>query len=192
MTYITCMECGAVKHEEHIVTSPITVQTPTGHVEALETDIECQCGSSKFTRVLQQPGIVTGDGLKHLADKVLHPSPLEIQHSDPFGPISVDVHVGFTERRIVESGEHLVVDALERMSVPKNVAALITGRSTHMRDGLFMPAGWIDPGFEGPLKLEFGNTSDGAAVIDGREAAGRLVFFELAERTRGYDGRYGV
>ena len=133
--------------------------------------------------------ILTGDALYEAALRALdHPDETD---AGRFGPISVDVHVGFEERRIVESGEHLVVDALETIDMPADLAALLTGRSTHMRDGLFMPAGWIDPGYSGRLKLEFGNTSDGAAVIDGREAAGRLVFFRLDRETRGYDGRYG-
>lgn len=138
--------------------------------------------------------ILTGDALREIAREALS-LPLEPNHplrgESRFGPISVDVHVGFEDMRIVESGEHLVVPALERVDMPTDVAAMITGRSTHMRSGMFMPAGWVDPGYSGELKLEFGNTSDGASVIEGHEPAGRLVFFELRSETQGYNGRYG-
>lgn len=131
--------------------------------------------------------ILIGGALYDVAERALDPAP----EPEDFGPVSVDVHAGFGDRRIVESGEHLVVPALEQVHMPNDVVALLTGRSTHMRDGLFVPAGWVDPGYSGELKLEFGNTSDGAAVIEGHEAAARLVFFELRNETGGYDGRYG-
>jgi deoxycytidine triphosphate deaminase len=137
--------------------------------------------------------ILTGEALRDAAERALRPDvvPGHGLGGGRFGPISVDVHVGFADRRIVESGEHLVVPALEEVDMPTDLAAMITGRSTHMRSGLFMPAGWVDPGYSGELKLEFGNTSDGAAVIDGHEAAARLVFFQLDGDTDGYSGRYG-
>lgn len=131
--------------------------------------------------------ILTGGALYGTAEEVLDPEP---EPSD-FGPISVDVHVGVDSRHVVESGEHWVTPALEEVDVPNDVAVMLTGRSTHMRQGMFVPCGWLDPGYSGELKLEFGNTSDGAAVIEAHEPAARLVFFELRGETDGYDGRYG-
>lgn len=135
--------------------------------------------------------ILTGEALRDAAGAALDPRPPD----GAFGPVSVDVHLPDDGPRIVESGEHLVAEAAESVDVPRNLAALLTGRSKHMRQGLFMPAGWVDPGFRsgpsGPFKLEFGNTSDGAALLESGEAAGRLVFFRLQDRTEGYDGRWG-
>lgn len=135
--------------------------------------------------------ILAGSNLRTVAARSLDPTP----DDGAFGPMSVDLYPGIDEPRIIESGEHLVLPAVRHIDMPRNLAALVTGRSTHMRQGLFMPAGWIDPGFasceESPLKLEFGNTSDGAAVLYPDEPAARLVFFELSESTGGYDGRYG-
>jgi deoxycytidine triphosphate deaminase len=136
--------------------------------------------------------ILTGQDLRETAEGALDPAP----DADDFGPTSVDVHPAAAEDRIVESGEHWVVASREDIAVPLDVAALITGRSGHMRDGLFMPAGWLDPGFESdraggrPLKLEFGNTSDGAAVVRAGEPAARLTFFQLSGETDGYRGRW--
>jgi dCTP deaminase len=131
--------------------------------------------------------ILTGGRLIHAAETALEPEP---EHSD-YGPVSVDVHLDEPNTVLVESGEHWVTPARERIDMPNDVAALLTGRSTHMRDGLFMPAGWVDPGYTGELKLEFGNTSDGAAILESGEPAARLVFFELRGEVDGYDGKYG-
>jgi len=136
--------------------------------------------------------ILTGQDLRVTAERALDPEP----DGGDLGPTSVDVYPAVPEDRIVESGEHWVVPSREDIAVPLDVAALITGRSGHMRDGLFMPAGWLDPGFESdraggrPLKLEFGNTSDGAAVVRAEEPAARLTFFRLSEETDGYQGRW--
>jgi deoxycytidine triphosphate deaminase len=134
--------------------------------------------------------ILTGDALREAALEALDPYPGE----DAVGPMSVDVHLDTDEPHIVESGEHWVTPARESVDMPLDRAALLTGRSSHMRQGLFMPAGWVDPGFRSTaaseFKLEFGNTSDGAALLEPGEAAGRLVFFELRDSTEGYDGRW--
>jgi len=132
--------------------------------------------------------ILTGGALYETAENALTPAP----DPDAFGPVSVDVRVDIDGTGIiVESGDHLVAPALEEMDMPDDKAALLTGRSTHMRQGMFMPAGWVDPGYSGVLKLEFGNTSDGAAYLEDGEAAARLIFFELRRETDGYDGQYG-
>lgn len=137
--------------------------------------------------------ILTGDALREAAREALDPTPVP---SD-YGPVSVDVYADIDEPRIVESGEHLVVPCYQDVEMPNDLCAMVTGRSTHMRDGLFMPAGWVDPGFysdradDFPFKLEFGNTSDGAGLIEPDEPAARLVFFGLREETEGYDGRWG-
>lgn len=135
--------------------------------------------------------ILSNGALMEAAEGILDPAP----EPTDFGPISVDVYADIDEPHIVESGDHWVVAARENVDMPKDTAAMITGRSTHMRDGLFMPAGWLDPGFKSsdrsPLKLEFGNTSDGAGLIEPDEAAARLVFFRLETGTNGYQGRYG-
>lgn len=133
-------------------------------------------------------GPLCGSELREAARSALSPEPA----GSMFGPASVDVGVEPADSPIVvESGEHLVLPAEERVSMAPDLCAQVTGRSAHMRDGLFMPAGWIDPGYEGELKLEFGNTSDGAAVLDPLEPVARLTFFRLPEETDGYDGRWG-
>lgn len=138
--------------------------------------------------------ILTGDALEEAANNVLAPSPAP---SD-FGPVSVDVYAAIEEPRIVESGEHLVVPCAQDVDMPNDLCAFVTGRSTHMRDGMFMPCGVVDPGFRSdrragaPFKLEFGNTSDGAGLIEPGEPAARLTFIELRGETDGYDGRWGM
>ncbi len=135
--------------------------------------------------------ILTGEALVEAANAALYPSPAP----EDFGPVSVDVYADIDEPLIVESGQHVVLPCSQAVDMPNDVMAVVTGRSTHMRSGLFMPCGIVDPGFrsseESPFKLEFGNTSDGAGLIEPDEPAARLTFIKLAEKTDGYDGRWG-
>jgi dCTP deaminase len=104
------------------------------------------------------------------------------------GGIGADLHV--PERTVVPADGFAVVDAGERLELPTYAAATITGRSAHMRRGLTMPGGVVDPGYEGRLTLEFFNHSDEPYVLEGGEAGGRLTLFRLSQPVRPYDGRW--
>jgi len=129
--------------------------------------------------------ILIGAALQEVAETALEPEPSPVD----FGPMSVDVHV--PERVEVEPHGFTVVDAAEKLSMPTDMGAQITGRSSHMRDGVTMPGGFVDPGFEGAFALEFFNHSDKTYVLEPGEAGGRLTIFELGNGTNGYQGRHG-
>lgn len=125
--------------------------------------------------------ILTGEQLAHAVEYAMDPAP------EP-DVASVDVHV--PERLVVEAHGFAVVDAREHLSMPLDLAAFITGRSKHMRDGVTMPGGVVDPGFDNSFALEFFNHSDEDYVIEAGEAGGRLTFHTLSEETPGYEGRW--
>lgn len=126
--------------------------------------------------------ILTGDALQKAVNETFAYPPEELD------PISVDVHVS--------GGLHLrpqsfgTVGTLEDFDVPTYMACLLTGRSSHMRQGIYMPGGWIDPGKRGSVELEFFNMSMKEHYIDRGEPGARLVFFELAEGVDAYDGKW--
>lgn len=126
--------------------------------------------------------ILTGDDLSRVTTSALDPPP------EP-NVASVDVHV--PERVQVPAHGFAVVDARERLEVPPDLVAMITGRSSHMRDGVTMPGGVVDPGFSGDFALEFFNHSENDYVIEKGEAGGRLTFQTASSVTDGYSGRWG-
>lgn len=122
-------------------------------------------------------------------------------------PASLDVRLG-AELVRAETGEsvsltrdgNLVVEphtaylghTYDKISLPKDIAAQLTGRSSVGRQGVLIhkTAGWIDPGFEGQVTLEIYNLSNEAAIFDIGERIGQLVFFRLSAPSQGYDGKY--
>lgn len=116
--------------------------------------------------------ILAGDALEAAAGMALDPTP-EVDRA------SVDVHA--SERTVVEPHGYAVTEAAEALSMPDGLAATITGRSSHMRAGVTMPGGFVDPGYEAPFALEFFNHGDEPFVIEEGEAAGRLTFFRLMD-----------
>lgn len=117
--------------------------------------------------------ILTGERLSATAATALSPTP-------SIDEASVDVHV--PREVVVPAHGYEVVYALEELDMPDHVVASITGRSSHMRDGVTMPGGFVDPGFHDRFALEFFNHSDEAFVIEEGEAGGRLTFMELSGR----------
>lgn len=67
----------------------------------------------------------------------------------------------------IQPGEFLLGQTVERIKLPNDVLARVEGRSSVGRCGLFVhvTAGFIDPGFEGHITLEFYNASPGIIWI---------------------------
>lgn len=116
--------------------------------------------------------ILTGEALRITAAAVMDPTP-EVDEA------SVDVHV--PEDIVIEPHSFEVVNAVEELTMPGHVAATITGRSCHMRDGVTMPGGFVDPTFDDAFALEFFNHSDEPYIIEAGEAGGRLTFMRLRD-----------
>lgn len=67
--------------------------------------------------------------------------------------------LGKAETYTVDPGEFVLAMTHERVTVPRNMIALIEGRSTYARVGLSMhqTAPWIQPGWDGQIILEIMN-----------------------------------
>lgn len=67
--------------------------------------------------------------------------------------------LGKAETYTVEPGEFVLAMTHERVTVPRDMIALIEGRSTYARVGLSMhqTAPWIQPGWDGQIILEIMN-----------------------------------
>jgi len=92
----------------------------------------------------------------------------------------------------LKPGARVLGHTKERITMPTDHAAQVTGRSTLGR--LFVTvhqtAGWIDPGFDGTVTLEIANFNFEAVPLTPGDRVGQLVFFELDRDTEGYSGQY--
>jgi dCTP deaminase len=80
----------------------------------------------------------------------------------------------------------------ERLDLPPGVMALMHGRSSVGRLGLFVEnAGLVDRGFEGTLTLELYNPTENHIDVPAQTRVAQLVFFEQGgEAHTAYDGKY--
>ena len=123
---------------------------------------------------------------------ILRGTELEAAAGDDFkvreDAVGVDVHV--SQETCVMPHDYATVPTAEELDVPTDAAATITGRSAHMRQGVTMPGGIVDPGYRGSLMLEFFNHSREPIVLEAGEAGGRLVFMALSGPAERYSGQW--
>lgn len=75
----------------------------------------------------------------------------ELAHEDDFGK---------RESHVIEPGEFVLASTLEHIYMPRNLIAMVEGRSSYARVGLSMhqTAPWIQPGWNGQITLEIRNS----------------------------------
>ena len=97
-----------------------------------------------------------------------------------------------TEEGIIQIYPHesVLCGTLEEVSIPKNLAAFITLKSTPQRHGLMGPVGWIDPGFKGTLTCLIQNTTGDVIDLRFAQRMWNLVFCKVASVQNGYGGKY--
>ena len=89
----------------------------------------------------------------------------------------------FSEAGLIYPGEFILAATVEKLNLPLDVSALLMLKSSVGRNGLeHMNAGWIDPGFEGAITLEFKNVTryNMLKVTAGMKIA-QIVFFNHDE-----------
>lgn len=98
--------------------------------------------------------------------------------------VSQSIESGAAERRHTETGvieirpgEFVLGHTAETVELPPNITAEVKGRSSLGRLGLIPhTAGWIDPGFEGQITLEFVNHSKHSVVLKEGQRIAQIVF----------------
>lgn len=81
---------------------------------------------------------------------------------------------------------------MEYIKLPNDVGAIIQGRSSIGRAGLFIEnAGWVDPGFEGELTLELYNANDAHIMIQAGTRVCQIILFRIdGVPINMYNGKY--
>ena len=103
---------------------------------------------------------------------------------------------------VINPGDFFLAHTIEVCNFPDDLAALFRIKSSMGRIGLeHMDAGWVDPGFNGSLTLEFKNmTKNHSILLHKGDKIGQLIFFrgesvneDQSYRTKGnYNGHLGV
>jgi dCTP deaminase len=97
----------------------------------------------------------------------------ELRERDNFGKV---------EHYDLEPGEFILAKTYEAITIPKNLIALVEGRSTYARMGLSMhqTAPWIQPGWNGPIVLEIMNNGPLTITLTPlKDRPCQITFFEL-------------
>ena len=106
-------------------------------------------------------------------------------------PTSLEV-VTVTEGEpfILHPGEFVLGSTLERVGIPGDLVARLEGKSSLGRLGLLIhsTAGYIDPGFQGQITLEFSNVASLPITLHGGMRIGQISFLQM---TTDADNPYG-
>lgn len=118
----------------------------------------------------------------------VNPTPEEVQ----FQPVSLDLRLGdsYTNEHIGEEFNncHIIefepetlhlAHTLETLYLPDDVCALITGRSSLARNGLFFPPILVDPGFKGQITLQAYNLSESTISLPPEKRFAQITFMKV-------------
>lgn len=100
-------------------------------------------------------------------------------HDVDIQPASLEVHLEHDYS--LKPGEFRLANTIQTITVHRDLAAQLTGKSSLGRLGLQVhaTAGFIDPGFSGQIVLELANLSDQVIELRHQQAIGQLIFHEL-------------
>lgn len=85
-------------------------------------------------------------------------------------------------------GRFVLTATTARIGLPYDVAARVEGKSSLGRQGLLIhaTAGWIDPGFEGEITLEFKHLGNEPIGLKAGMKIAQLCFFQTTGAARPY------
>lgn len=92
--------------------------------------------------------------------------------------LTEEVRIPEGEAFILHPGEFVLGTTLEKLTVPNHVVARLEGKSSLGRLGLVIhsTAGFIDPGFKGPITLELSNAATLPITIYPGMPIGQIAF----------------
>lgn len=130
------------------------------------------------------------------SERQIQPASLDIRMGTEIYNAESDCVVGHDQARglpfTIEPGVPYLGSTLESVSLPDDLAAQLSGRSSLGR--LFVTihqtAGWLDPGWSGEITTEIMNLGAEPQEIAPGDRIGQLVFFPTDRVTGGYGGQY--
>jgi dCTP deaminase len=105
--------------------------------------------------------------------------------------ISKKVNMGKNGWFVVHPGEFILGSTVERVSIPKDLAAKLEGKSSLGRLGLIVhaTAGYVDPGFQGDLTLEISNISNLPIKLYAHMKIAQIAFHQMSSEVLSPYGR---
>ena len=103
-------------------------------------------------------------------------------------PASYDLRV--TGHQILPRGTCTLVNSLEWVELPADLAATLRCRSSFARKGLLIGGGFVDPGFRGQLTLCLGNLGPGDIVLSPSDRVVQMILHRVEGGSDLYSGRY--
>lgn len=103
-------------------------------------------------------------------------------------PASYDLRSA--EDYLLRKGECTLVASMERVELPRDVAATLMCRSSFGRRGVLIGGGFVDPGFRGQLTLCLVNVGPEDIALSVGERVVQIIMQEVNAGTREYEGRY--
>ena len=93
------------------------------------------------------------------------------------------------KKYIIQPNEHLLIESIEYLKMPKYLTALIALRSTFSRLGLSTPPTLIDPGFKGKIVFHLIGSSYPIWLYEGM-AVFKVIFMYTPTNIEAYSGKY--
>ena len=94
------------------------------------------------------------------------------------------------DQHTLRPGDYVLLETLEKINMPLNLAARILNRSTVFRCGCTLINAFVDPGYRGTLTFGLKNLSTRDFTVERGARIAQIVFEEVAGETEGYCGRY--
>ena len=119
--------------------------------------------------------------------------PLQAQAFITKRPSRTKIKFGKRKTYVLDPGEFILALTHEHIWMPRNLIAMVEGRSTYARVGLSMhqTAPWIQPGWDGQITLEIRNSGPfKVALTPLDDMPCQLTFFELTSELQ-EDQAYG-
>ena len=131
----------------------------------------------------------------HLSDEFLVPDIGSVMYVDLAAPEDFMKHVRVPEPigYVLHPGEFILGVTKEKVTLPANIVGKIEGKSSLGRLGLMVhvTAGFIDPGFRGPVTLEMKNLLQVPIVLRPGKKICQIAFAYLkSAAVNPYAGRY--
>lgn len=132
-----------------------------------------------------QPGAVQGAGVDLRIDKLFK--------------LESGGFIGVNDRKLpeiaevkpaLEPGSYYLFTTIERVNVPDDLVAFMLNRSSLFRCGASLRTAVIDPGYKGVLTVGIKNEGTHEILLEKGSRILQIVFSDVKEGTRGYDGRY--
>lgn len=94
---------------------------------------------------------------------------------------------------VIHPGEFVLASIYEYVKLPKDIAAVLHGRSSFARLGLLLhtSAGWVDPGYAGHLTLEIYNVNSVPIKLYPLTPIANLIFISVEGVEKSYGERGG-